>query len=369
MKIGIPREIKDHEFRVAMVPAGVRTLKAAGHEIFIEKGAGLGSSIIDDDFSRAGAVILDSAASVFQQGEMIIKVKEPLPSEYDLLQPNQILYTYLHLAPLPELTEALCQRRVSAVAYETVMLDNGYLPLLAPMSEVAGRMAVQVGAGFLEKEKGGRGILLGGVPGVEHGHVTIIGGGTVGANAARVATALGATVTVLDTNLQRLAELDDQFSGRINTLISNLHNIEEELKICDLLIGAVLIPGAHAPRLISRRMLETMKPGSVIVDVAIDLGGCLETSRPTSHSHPTFTEKNIIHYCVTNMPGAVPRTSTFALTNATLPYALAMADKGLVKAIKEDQALARGLNIHNGVICNKEVARAQDKDWQAFTEI
>lgn len=369
MKIGIPREIKDNEFRVAIVPTGVRTLTAAGHEVLIEQGAGLGSSISDDDFSRAGAIITDSAAPVFQQAEMIIKVKEPQPAEYDLLQPDQILYTYLHLAPLAELTQALCQRQVNAVAYETVMLDNGYLPLLAPMSEVAGRMAVQVGAGFLEKEKGGRGILLGGVPGVEHGHVTIIGGGTVGANAARIATALGATVTVLDTNLQRLAELDDLFSGRLNTLISNLHNIEEELKICDLLIGAVLIPGAQAPRLISRQMLELMKPGSVIVDVAIDQGGCLETSRPTSHSQPTFTEKDIIHYCVTNMPGAVPRTSTFALTNATMPYALAIADKGLIKAANEDQALARGINIHNGIICNKEVAQAQNRDWQAFTEI
>jgi len=366
MIVGVPKEIKDKEFRVGIVPAGVKSLTAAGHRVFIEKGAGTGSDITDDDYEKAGAVLLDTAGEIYRKSELIIKVKEPLPAEYEFLREKMILYTYLHLAPLPELTDVLLEKRVTAIGYETVRLDNGCLPLLAPMSEVAGRMAIQVGAHFLEKEEGGRGILLGGVPGVEHGHVTIIGGGTVGSYAARVATALGATVTVLDTDLHRLAYLDDIFSGRINTLMSNIHNLEEELRICDLLVGAVLIPGGSAPKLVSREMLSLMNPGAVIVDVAIDQGGCVATSRPTTHSAPIFKVDNIIHYCVANMPGAVPRTSTFALTNATLPFALEIADKGLAAAAADSPALRRGINTHDGCICNKEVAESQRREWRPF---
>ncbi len=366
MIIGVPREIKDKEFRVGVVPAGVRTLTGAGHQVLIEHNAGIGSDVGDREFSGSGARIVADAAELYRQAEMIIKVKEPLPEEYGNLRRGMILYTYLHLAPLPELTDVLLDKGVTAIGYETVRLDNGYLPLLAPMSEVAGRMAIQVGAHFLEKEEGGRGILLGGVPGVEHGHVTIIGGGTVGSNAARVATALGATVTVLDTDLRRLAYLDDIFAGRVNTLMSNIHNIEEELAVCDLLVGAVLVPGGSAPRLVTRRMLSLMKKGAVIVDVAIDQGGCLETSKPTSHSNPTYNVQGIIHYCVANMPGAVPRTSTFALTNATLPYALQIADLGIVAAAEANPALKRGINVHDGRLCCKEVAQSQGKSWQRF---
>lgn len=366
MIIGVPKEIKDKEFRVAMVPAGVRSLTNRGHKVLVEKNAGTGSDISDSEYQRAGAVIVASAAEVYEQAEMIMKVKEPLPEEYLYLREDLFLYTYLHLAPLPELTDELLGRKVTAVGYETVQLDNGYLPLLAPMSEVAGRMSVQVGARFLERESGGRGILLGGVPGVEHGHVTIIGGGTVGSNAARVASALGATVTVLDTDMHRLAYLDDIFAGRLNTLMSNQHNIEQELAIADLVIGGVLIPGGRAPKLISRSMLSLMKKGSVIVDVAIDQGGCVETAKPTTHSQPTYEVDGIIHYCVANMPGAVPRTSTFALTNVTLPMAIEIADKGLEKAASEDKALARGINTWRGRLTNREVAEAQDKDWMEF---
>ncbi len=366
MIVGVPKEIKDKEFRVGVVPAGARTLTGAGHQVYVEKGAGAGSGIPDSAYRQAGAELLDSAEEIYRAAELVIKVKEPLPAEYDLLRPGMILYTYLHLAPLPELTEVLLDRKVTAIGYETVRLDSGYLPLLAPMSEVAGRMAIQVGAHFLEKEEGGRGVLLGGVPGVEHGHVTIIGGGTVGSSAARVATALGATVTVLDTDLHRLGYLEDIFAGRINTLMSNIHNLEEELKLCDLLVGAVLIPGGSAPKLVRREMLALMKPGSVIVDVAIDQGGCVETSRPTTHSDPVFTVDTIIHYCVTNMPGAVPRTSTFALTNATLPFALDIASNGLLAATAANNALRRGVNTHDGLIRNREVAAAQARTWGAF---
>ncbi|MBI5558405.1 MAG: alanine dehydrogenase [Deltaproteobacteria bacterium] len=367
MIIGVPREIKDKEFRVGIVPAGVKTLTAAGHAVLIEKDAGRGSDISDSDYVKAGAEILHAADHIYRQAELVVKVKEPLPREYAYLRPGMILYTYLHLAPLPELTEQLLRKGVTAIGYETVRLDNGYLPLLAPMSEVAGRMAIQVGAHFLQKEEGGRGILLGGVPGVEHGHVTIIGGGTVGSYAARVATALGATVTVLDTDLHRLAYLDDIFSGHINTLMSNTHNLEQELAIADLLVGAVLIPGGSAPKLVTRQMLSLMKKGAVIVDVAIDQGGCVETSRPTTHSEPIFIIDGIIHYCVANMPGAVPRTSTFALTNATLPFALEIANKGLLNAASENRALKRGINIHDGAIRNREVAESQGRGWQDFS--
>lgn len=366
MIIGVPKEIKDREFRVGIVPAGVKSLTTAGHKVLIEKNAGLGSDITNNEYLMAGAEVLESAEEVYSSAELIMKVKEPLPQEYGFLREGLLLYTYLHLAPLPDLTEILLAKKVTGIGYETVQLDNGYLPLLAPMSEVAGRMAIQVGAHFLEKEEGGRGILLGGVPGVEHGHVTILGGGTVGSNAARVATALGARVTILDTNLQRLAELDDMFHGQINTLMSNMHNLEEELKTCDLLVSAVLIPGGKAPKLITLDMLSLMKKGSVIIDVAIDQGGCVESSRPTSHSSPVYTVNDVLHYCVPNMPGAVPRTSTFALTNATLPYALEIAEKGLKHAVSTHGALKCGINTHDGKICNQEVALAQDRDWHEF---
>lgn len=366
MIIGIPREIKDREFRVGMVPAGVKTLSAAGHRVLIESGAGLGSDMPDLDYQRAGAEIVASAAEVYGRAEMVVKVKEPIKPEYPLLKKDLILFTYLHLAPLPELTDILIRQGVTAIGYETVRLENGYLPLLAPMSEVAGRMAIQVGAHFLAREKGSRGILLGGVPGVEHGHVTIIGGGTVGGNAARVATALGATVTVLDTNLHRLAYLEDIFAGRITTLMSNQHNIEAELARADLLIGAVLIPGGSAPKLVTREMLSLMKKGAVIVDVAIDQGGCVETARPTTHSEPTFEINGIIHYCVTNMPGAVPRTSTFALTNVTLPFAQTIADKGIHQAAAENPALRQGINVINGKLTNSEVAASQGRAYEKY---
>lgn len=363
MIIGVPKEIKDREYRVGMVPAGVRTLTTAGHRVLLETGAGQGSDISDLEYQRAGAEIVTGAEAVYGRAEMVVKVKEPIEAEYHFLRPGLILFTYLHLAPLPELTEALIDKGVTAIGYETVQLENGYLPLLAPMSEVAGRMAVQVGAHFLAREKGGRGILLGGVPGVEHGHVTIIGGGTVGSNAARVATALGATVTVLDTDLHRLAYLEDIFAGRVTTLMSNQHNIEQEMAVADLLVGAVLIPGSNAPKLVSRDMLRAMKKGAVIVDVAIDQGGCVETARPTTHSDPTFNIDGIIHYCVTNMPGAVPRTSTFALTNVTLPFALAIAEKGVERATEEDPALRRGINVLQGKLMNKKVAISQNRSW------
>ncbi|MDH3976478.1 MAG: alanine dehydrogenase [Deltaproteobacteria bacterium] len=366
MIIGVPKEIKDKEFRVGIVPAGVKTLTGLGHEVAIEKGAGLGSSISDGEYEKAGAKIIDSAREVYSRAEMVMKVKEPLSCEYDYLREGLIIYTYLHLAPVPDLTDVLMEKGVIGIGYETVSLENGYLPLLAPMSEVAGRMSIQVGAHFLQKEEGGRGILLGGVPGVERGHVTIIGGGNVGSNAVRVASALGATVTVLDTDLHRLAHLDDLFGGKINTLMSNTHNIEEELKLADLLVGAVLIPGGRAPALVKKEMLPLMKKGAVIVDVAIDQGGCVETSKPTTHSNPVFKEDGVIHYGVTNMPGAVPRTSTFALTNATLPFAIEIAEKGIKKAAKENRALMEGINVYKGKLVKREVAAARNKEWEVL---
>ena len=363
MIIGVPKEIKEKEFRVALTPAGAMALAQAGHRVLVEQGAGLGSGIADAQYSAAGATMIATAAEVWGRAEMVVKVKEPLPPEYPLLRPGLILYTYLHLAPLPELTQALLDAQVTGVAYETVQLENGSLPLLAPMSQVAGRMAIQVGAHFLEKEAGGRGVLLAGVPGVAPGHVTILGSGTVAVNAAQMAVGLGAQVTMLGRNLRRLAELDDLFGGRLVTLASSQQAIEEELAQADLVVGAVLVPGAQAPKLISRKMLGLMRPGAVIVDVAIDQGGCAETSRPTYHSDPVYTVDGIVHYCVANMPGAVPRTSTFALTNATLPYCLAMASKGFDRAMREDRALLRGVNVHGGKLVNREVAEAQDRPW------
>ena len=364
MIIGVPKEIKEKEFRVAITPAGVVALVLAGHTVLIEQGAGEGSGITDQQYREAGAGLASSAGEVWGKAEMVVKVKEPLPPEYPLLRPGLILFTYLHLAPLPELTQVLLDAQVTGVAYETVQLDNGFLPLLAPMSQVAGRMAIQAGAHFLEKEAGGRGVLLAGVPGVAPGHVTILGSGTVGVNAAQMAMGLGAQVTMLGRNLDRLAELDDLFRGRLVTLASSQQAIEEELAKADLVVGAVLVVGGRAPRLITREMLSLMHKGSVIVDVAIDQGGCAETSRPTFHSAPVYEVDGILHYCVANMPGAVPRTSTFALTNATLPYCLALANKGFSRAAQEDPALCRGITVHQGAITNRLVAESQERDWQ-----
>ncbi|MBI3600243.1 MAG: alanine dehydrogenase [Nitrospinae bacterium] len=365
MIIGIPKEIKADEYRVAIVPSGVRAFVLSGHKVLIEDGAGLGSGISNSEYEFEGAEIVPSAGDVYHKADMIMKVKEPLPSEYDMLREGQILYTYLHLAPAPDLTKALLDRKIIAIAYETVQLDDGSLPLLIPMSEIAGRMSIQEGAKYLEREKGGRGILLGGVPGVAPGKVTIIGGGIVGTNAAKMAIGTGATVTILDSNLYRLRYLDDifggrirTFGGRIRTLMSDSHNIMESVKEADLVIGAVLIPGARAPRIITRSMLSNMKDGSVIVDVSIDQGGCVETAMPTSHSNPTFAIDGVIHYCVTNMPGAVPRTSTFALTNATFPYAFQIANLGVRDVLTKNKALYRGLNLAKGKVTHRAVAES-----------
>ena len=358
MIVGIPKEIKKDEYRLGIVPSGVRSLVLAGHKVIIEDGAGLGSGISNSEYEFEGAEIVPSAKDIYLRADMIMKVKEPLSSEYNMLREGQILYTYLHLAPAPDLTKALLERKIIAIAYETVQLDDGSLPLLIPMSEIAGRMSIQEGAKYLEREKGGRGILLGGVPGVAPGKVTIIGGGIVGTNAAKMAIGTGATVTILDASLYRLRYLDDIFGGRIRTLMSDSHNIMESIKEADLVIGAVLIPGARAPFLVTRGMLSDMKEGSVIVDVSIDQGGCIETSKPTSHSNPIFVVDGVIHYCVTNMPGAVPRTSTFALTNATFPYALQIANLGIKDAFTKNKALLKGLNLANGKVTHKAVAEA-----------
>ena len=367
MIVGVPKEIKEKEFRVGIVPAGVKGLVQAGHTVLIEQDAGKGSGIDDGGYRAAGAVIVASAAEVWEQADLVMKVKEPLPPEYPRLKPGLILYTYLHLAPLPELTQVLLDAKVTGVAYETVRLDSGFLPLLAPMSQVAGRMAIQVGAHFLEKEAGGRGVLLAGAPGVAPGHVTILGSGTVAVNAARLAVGLGAEVAMLGRNLPKLAELDSLFGGRMTTLASSQQAIEEELAKADLVVGAVLVPGGRAPKLITREMLSLMPKGAVIVDVAIDQGGCAETSRPTYHSAPIYEVDGILHYCVANMPGAVPRTSTFALTNATLPYCLAMANKGLANAIREDRTLLRGVNVHQGNLVSREVAASQGRQWHEIS--
>ncbi|NPV70895.1 MAG: alanine dehydrogenase [Firmicutes bacterium] len=370
MKIGVPREIKADENRVAITPAGVASFVKFGHEIYIEKGAGSGSSISDDEYRAAGAKILDKAADVFSVADMVMKVKEPLPPEYDLLTPGKVLFTYLHLAPEPELTKALVKNKVAAIAYETVQKDDGSLPLLTPMSEVAGKMATQIGAHLLEKRNGGRGVLLGGVAGVPPANVTIVGGGTVGTASAKVAAGMGATVTVLDLNIDRLRYLDDVFGGRVMTLMSNSYNIAESVKHADLLVGAVLVPGARAPRLVTEEVVKTMRPGSVIVDVAIDQGGSVETiDRVTTHSNPTYVKHGVVHYSVANMPGAVPRTSTFALTNATLPYAVKLANKGHIAAIKEDRALALGVNVINGAVTYKAVAEAHNLAYVPLSEV
>ena len=369
MIIGVPKEIKNKEFRVGMVPAGVRKLAESGHTVLIESGAGLGSGIFDQEYKTAGATLVKDGATVYGRADMVMKVKEPLEQEYPYMREGLILFTYLHLAPLPKLTQVLLNKKVTAVAYETVRQNDGYLPLLAPMSAVAGRMSIQVGAHFLEKEAGGRGVLLGGVDGVEPGHVVILGSGTVGANAAQMAVGLGAAVTVMCRNPACLNEFKNHFRGKIHTRLTNKENIEEEISQADLVIGAVLVPGAAAPKLITRGMLSLMQKGAVIVDVAIDQGGCVETARPTTHSDPVYEVDGILHYCVANMPGAVPRTSTFALTNVTLPYALVIADKGLHKAIQEDPALKKGVNTYGGKLTNREVAAAQDRDFTNIDEL
>jgi alanine dehydrogenase len=358
VKIGVPKEIKTHEYRVGMTPAGVRELHAHGHHVAVEHDAGIGVGFGDDAYRAAGATVLATAAEVFAAAETIVKVKEPQPAEIALLRPGQILFTYLHLAADRRQTQGLLASRATCIAYETVTDRGGSLPLLAPMSEVAGRMAVQVGAHCLEREQGGAGILLGGVPGVAPAKVVVLGGGVAGTNAARMAVGLEASVTIVDKSLPRLKELDLQFGPRATTLFATVEAIEHAVLAADLVIGAVLVPGAAAPKLVTREMVRRMRPGSVLVDIAIDQGGCFETSRPTTHSDPTYVEERVVHYCVTNMPGAVARTSTFALTNATLPFVLALAGKGWRQAMLDDPHLAEGLNIHAGQVTHVAVARA-----------
>lgn len=364
MRIGCPKEIKPQEGRVGLTPAGVDALVRAGHEVYIEHNAGFESGFADAEYEAVGGKILAAPADVYAISDMIIKVKEPLAPEYELLREGQTLFTYLHLAPDPGQTHALLQKKVTAIAYETVQNPDGSLPLLAPMSEVAGRLSVQIGAHLLESHCGGRGVLLGGVPGVEKANVVIIGGGNVGLNAARAAAGFGANVIVLDLNIKRLAYLDDIFAGRVQTLLSNSYNIANAVKNADLVIGCVLIPGARTPKLVTEEMVQTMRPGSVLVDVAIDQGGSIETiDRITTHSNPYFVKHGVIHYSVANMPGAVPRTSTLALTGATLPFALKLANMGAEAACKADSALMKGLNTYKGHVTFKAVAEAQGLEY------
>jgi alanine dehydrogenase len=363
MRIGVPKEIKNHEYRVGLVPASVRELCLRGHEVFVETLAGAGIGVEDSDYQTAGASILPTAAEVFDKAEMIVKVKEPQAVERAMLREDHTLFTYLHLAPDAPQTEDLVNSGATCIAYETVTDTKGHLPLLAPMSEVAGRLSIQAGAWCLEKARGGSGVLLGGVPGVEPGKVTIIGGGTVGFNACQMAVGLGARVVVLDRNLDVLRFLDANFESRIETVYSNAESIERHVADSDLVVGGVLIPGAAAPKLVNRAHLASMRKGSVLVDVAIDQGGCFETSKPTTHAEPTYIVDDIVHYCVANMPGAVPRTSTFALNNATLPFTLALADKGAKLAMLENPHLLEGLNVHRGKVTYEDVARDLGYDY------
>lgn len=369
MIIGLPKEIKDNESRVGLTPAGVKTLSDYGHTVLIEKSAGNGSGITDDEFRAAGGQIVDSADEVWRRGDMVVKVKEPVGPEYQRMREGQLLFTYLHLAPDPKLTQAMLASKVTGVAYETITNDEGHLPLLTPMSEVAGRMAVQVGAHYLQKPEGGRGVLMGGVPGVLPAKTVIIGGGVVGINSIKMAVGLGANVTVLDKNLERLRYLDDIFGAQIKTLMSNDYNVQESIANADLVVGAVLIPGASAPHLVKRDMLKTMHKGAVIVDVAVDQGGCIETTHPTTHSNPTYYVDDVLHYCVANMPGAVPRTSTFALTNATLPFAVKLANKGFKDAIAKDNNLKAGVNTYAGHITYEAVAESQNLPFKSIDEL
>jgi alanine dehydrogenase len=369
MLVGVPKEVKDHEFRVAVTPAGVKEYVNKHHQVLVQRTAGEGSGFSDAEYAAAGAKLAASAEEVFAQAEMIVKVKEPIAGEYDLLRPGQVLFTYLHLAADEALTSALMRNGVQAVAYETVQLENGHLPLLTPMSEVAGRMSVQVGAHYLEKANGGKGTLLGGIPGVPGAEVVIIGGGVVGTNAAQIALGMGANVVIIDRSLERLRQLDTLLHGRVHTLASNIDNVSSAVKQADLVVGAVLLPGAKAPKLVTEEMVASMRSGSVVVDVAIDQGGCIATARPTTHSHPTYVVHDVVHYCVTNMPGAVPRTSTIGLSNATLPYGLQLADEGLVGAAMGDPALAKGINVLDGKITHPAVAEAFGLEYTPVTEL
>ncbi|GAB3584996.1 alanine dehydrogenase [Amycolatopsis endophytica] len=360
MRIAVPREVKKHEYRVAVTPAGVHELTTRGHEVFIETGAGVGSAIGDDEYVAAGAKILATADDVWAEGEMVLKVKEPIAEEYPRLRRDQVLFTYLHLAADRPLTQALIEAGTTAIAYETVQQPSGALPLLAPMSEVAGRLAPQVGAYSLMKPSGGRGVLPGGVPGVHPARVVVIGGGVAGLNAARIALGLGSDVEILDTNVDRLRQIDHDFAGRIRTVTSNAFSVEQAVLEADLVVGAVLVPGARAPKLVSTELVARMKPGSVLVDIAIDQGGCFADSHPTTHDEPTYTVHDSVFYCVANMPGAVPRTSTYALTNVTLPYAVQLADHGWRAALGGNQPLSLGLNVHGGALTNGPVAQAHE---------
>ncbi len=369
MRIGVPKEIKNHEYRVGMTPAAARELTARGHEVFVETMAGDAIGLTDDMYTRAGAKILKSADEIFASADMIVKVKEPQPVEIKKLKPGQTLFTYLHLAPDPEQTRGLIESGAICIAYETVTDARGGLPLLAPMSEVAGRMSIQAGAHCLEIAQGGRGSLLGGVPGVPAAKVVVLGGGVVGTNAARMAMGMEAHVMVLDVSLPRLNQLDEQFGSRLHTLFSTIDSIEEQVVSADLVIGGVLLPGAAAPKLITRRMVEQMKKGSVLVDVAIDQGGCAETSHPTTHADPTYVVDGVVHYCVANMPGAVARTSTFALNNATLPFTRALAEKGAEGAMKANPHLKAGLNVYKGTLTYEAVAQAQNLPFKSADEV
>jgi len=366
MRIGVPKEIKVHEYRVGLVPFGVRELVSTGHEVFVQSGAGAGIGLDDDAYASAGARILSTAKEVFDRADLIVKVKEPQLDECRLMHEGQAIFTYLHLAPDPQQAKALIAAGATAIAYETVGAPDGSLPLLTPMSEVAGRMSVQVGAASLQKASGGRGVLLGGVPGVPPAKVVILGGGVSGTSAAEMAVGMRADVTVVDVSLRKLRALDATFGGRLKTCASTAAAIESLVREADLVIGAVLVAGAAAPKVVTREMVRQMKPGSVIVDIAIDQGGCVETSRPTTHAEPTYIEEGVVHYCVTNMPGAVPRTSTFALTNATLPYVKALAQHGIEEAMTLDPYLAQGLNVHAGAITHEAVARALDMPYRPY---
>ena len=357
MRIGVPKEIKVHEYRVGLVPASVRELVAAGHQVLVEKTAGTGIGVSDRNYESAGASIVDTAAAIFAGADLIVKVKEPQPIECAMLRPGQLLFTYLHLAADRHQAEALCRSGATAIAYETVTADDGSLPLLTPMSEVAGRMSIQVGATCLERENGGVGLLLGGVPGVDPAKVVILGGGVAGTNAAEMAVGLQANVTIVDRSVARLRQLSTQFENKLKTAYSTAERVEALVADADLVIGAVLIPGAAAPKLVTREMVRQMKSGSALVDISIDQGGCFETSKPTTHAEPTYIVDDVVHYCVTNMPGAVPRTSTFALNNVTLPFVIALANKGFDAAIADDPHLAQGVNVHQGEIKHEAVAR------------
>ena len=369
MIIGVPKEVKDHETRVGLVPSGVTALREAGHEVLVQSTAGAGSALTDGEYAEAGATILPTAAEVWRRADLVVKVKEPQPLEYDHLRPGLILFTYLHLAPLPELTNRMLEAKVNGVAYETIHDADGSLPLLTPMSEVAGRMSVQVGAQYLEAPNGGRGVLLGGVPGVAPANCVIIGGGVVGTNAAKIALGMGAHGAMIDRNLNRLRQLDDIFGGQIVTLASNAWTIRENLKTADLVVGAVLIPGASAPKLVRRDMIANMKRGAVVVDVAIDQGGCFETSHATTHTEPTYFVDGVLHYCVSNMPAAVPHTSTFALTNATFPYLLELANQGLQGACERHQAIREGVNTYNGFVTHRGVAQSQGRELRQLASL